>query len=104
MRNYLKILVGLVAVLIRVETAHAQLDNRAFTSSEPGVLRNPDVVPPPIGTLPGLDSTRLQDAEYVQAHTFEKGDLRLALNAFVFFKDNEYFNKIVMATCCTAPS
>ena len=36
MRNYLKILVGFVVVLIRVGEARAQLDNAAFTSPSPG--------------------------------------------------------------------
>ena len=83
MRIYLKILVGLVAVLIRVGEARAQLDNSAFTSLEPG-RKDWDVLPITSNT------------EGVDAHVAaEAGDLRVSLNAFVFFKDNEYFNKIV---------
>jgi hypothetical protein len=95
MRNYLKILVGLVAVLITVGEAHAQLDNRAFTSPEPGVLRDSLARTNEDGTPLTPDSIAQEKAEYARAHTFRKGDLRVSLNAFVFFKDNEYFNKIV---------
>jgi hypothetical protein len=80
MRNYLRILVGIGALLIRVGEARAQLDNRAFTSPEPGRI-HADREPLP------LDSA---------THTAPAaGELRMAMNAFVFFKDNEYFNKIV---------
>ena len=95
MRSYLKILVGLVAVLIRVGEARAQLDNRVFTSPEPGVLRERLGMPNEVGTGEKPDSVNRENAEYAQAHTFQKGDLRISLNAFTFFKDNEYFNKIV---------
>ena len=85
MRIYLKILVSLVAVLIRVGEARAQLDNRAFTSPEPGRSREM------IEVLPVTD-----DMEGVDAHVAPAaGELRVSLNAFTFFKDNEYFNKIV---------
>ena len=95
MRSYLKILVGLVAVLIRVGEARAQLDNRVFTSPEPGVLRERLGMPNEVGTGEKPDSVIRENAEYAQAHTFQKGDLRISLHAFTFFKDNEYFNKIV---------
>ena len=95
MRIYLKILVGLVAVLIRVGEARAQLDNRVFTSPEPGVLRERLGMPNEVVTGEKPDSVDRENAEYAQAHTFQKGDLRISLNAFTFFKDNEYFNKIV---------
>ena len=85
MRNYLKILVGFVAVLIRVETAQAQLDNRAFTSPTPGKSREMIEVPPITDDMEGIDA-------YVAPAA---GELRVSLNAFTFFKDNEYFNKIV---------
>ncbi len=66
--------------------AWAQLDNRAFTSPEPG------------RTKFGKSAT-LADAEDVDtlaSHTApQAGDLRLAFNSFTFFKDNEYFNDIV---------
>jgi hypothetical protein len=81
MRNFLKILVALVVVLIRVESAWAQLDNSAFASPAPGRdwarMAAPDSTASPVGA--GV----------------EGGDVRLALNSFTFFKDNEYFNKIV---------
>jgi hypothetical protein len=95
MRNYLKILVALVAVLIRVESAQAQLDNRVFTSPEPGVLRDTMASTMQDGTPLSADSIAKEKAAYALAHTFQKGDLRVSLNAFVFFKDNEYFNKII---------
>jgi len=95
MRNYLRILVGVVALLIRVETARAQLDNRAFTSPEPGALRDTLMRKPADDLLLTPDSLARERAERIRAHTFRKGDLRLSLNAFVFFKDNEYFNKII---------
>ena len=85
MRNYLKILVGLVAVLIRVETAQAQLDNRAFTSPTPGRSRETTEVLPVTDSMEGVDAYMAPAA----------GELRLSLHAFTFFKDNEYFNKIV---------
>ena len=83
MRINLKILVGLVALLIRVGEVRAQVDNRAFTSPTPG-RRNEEV--PPITESPEGDDASAAPAA---------GELRVALNAFVFFKDNEYFNKIV---------
>jgi len=83
MRKFLKILVGLVAVLIRVEDAQAQLDNRAFTNAEPG-RKGWEI-------LPTTDSTAGTEAHAIPA----AGDFRVALNSFTFFKDNEYFNKIV---------
>ncbi len=85
MRIYLKILVGLVALLIRVGEARAQLNNRAFTNVEPGIkwpslfLGNP------------LHEYKLR----IIAPDSNVGQLRLSLNSFTFFKDNEYFNKIV---------
>ncbi|MDB5235315.1 MAG: hypothetical protein JWR44_2308 [Hymenobacter sp.] len=95
MRNYLKILVGLVAVLIKVETAHAQLDNRTFTSPTPGILRDSLAKAEESITGQGLDSVTKENTTYTLAQTARRGDVRVSLNAFVFFKDNEYFNKIV---------
>jgi hypothetical protein len=94
MGNYLKILVGLVLVLIKVETAQAQLDNRAFTSPRPGR---------PEGHLEmdNLLNEQGKETDSVTANIIRAatpavaGDLRISLNAFTFFKDNEYFNKIV---------
>jgi len=94
MRIYLKILVALAAVLIRVGEARAQLDNRAFTSPVPGRPGSQGE----IGKLLS-DAGKTTDSATVStlraAAPGEAGDLRLALNAFNFFKDNEYFNKIV---------
>ena len=84
MRNYLKILVGLGAVLIRVGEARAQLDNRAFTSDTPGrgrELRD---------SLSATEELRGIGARVAPV----AGEVRVSLNAFTFFKDNEYFNKI----------
>ena len=63
MRIYLKILVGLVAVLIRVGEARAQLDNRVFTSPEPGVLRERLGMPNEVGTGEKPDSVIRENAE-----------------------------------------
>ncbi len=101
MGNYLKILVGLVVVLIRVGEARAQLDNRAFIRPY-DIKKNPE----PEEEVPTnkADSAKAEirmriqaDARYVRALNEEghTGELRLSLNAFTFFKDNEYFNKIV---------
>jgi hypothetical protein len=65
--------------------AQAQLDNRAFTSPRPGLPR--ELV------YCGNDSTLLSRVVYPD--TAKSGDLRISLNAFTFFKDNEYFNDIV---------
>lgn len=81
MGNYLKILAALGAVLIRVGEARAQLDNSAFTDPAPGRdwarMAAVDSVHTGVGGVP------------------VGGDLRLSLHTFTFFKDNEYFNKIV---------
>lgn len=77
--------------------AQAQLNNSAFTSSSPGYYR---VFYHPIdGREEELrlnrvrnDSIRSADSVLV---SHKAGDLRLSLNAFTFFKDNEYFNDIV---------
>jgi hypothetical protein len=82
--------------------AHAQLDNRAFTSPAPGT--RPD----------GYTDVELHlkewgeavsdsiNASVARANSKKKqvaqlspGDLRISLNSFTFFKDNEYFNDIV---------
>ncbi len=86
MRIYLKILVGLVAVLIRVGEARAQLDNSAFTAAKPGEER--------CGDADCLDDGYYRAAAD-NATAPQDGDLRLSLHAFTFFKDNEYFSRIV---------
>jgi hypothetical protein len=84
MRNFLKFLGCVGAVLFMAGQAHAQLDNRAFTSPEPGRSRT---APEPLAAS--------EDAEDVESpKTPQGGELRLSLNSFTFFKDNEYFNKI----------
>ena len=81
---------------MRVGEARAQLDNRAFTGdtlthayhweSEPLL----DSLGKKIsGTH---DDVMVLNSEFKPA---ERGELRISLNAFTFFKDNEYFNKIV---------
>ena len=61
--------------------AQAQVDNQAFTSQEPG--RSRDSLAAPTGRA------------HARASEARAGELRLGLQAFTFFKDNEYFNKIV---------
>ncbi|MET4076673.1 hypothetical protein ABIB44_003948 [Hymenobacter sp. UYCo722] len=99
MRIYLKILVGLVALLISVVEARAQVDNRAFTSPTPGKKEDTLLigkiadVPQRFNDSIEIINAARQVALYPIAPA--AGELRLSLNAFVFFKDNEYFNKIV---------
>ncbi len=103
MGNYLKILVALVAVLIRVETAWAQLDNRVFTSPRPGSKGDTITLPLSITDTWGpskafQDSIRqIIESERQAPHRLsaKAGELRLSTNSFTFFKNNEYFNKII---------
>ena len=96
MRIYLKILVGLVAVLIRVGEARAQLDNRVFTGDT--LTRayhwESETSLDSLGKkISGMhDDVMVLNSEFKPA---ERGELRISLYAFTFFKDNEYFNKIV---------
>ena len=83
MGKFLKILVFFVTVLFTALPGWAQLDNRAFTSPTPGARRTTAT------TAIGLAATA-QDSLAVPA----AGDLRISLNFFTFFKDNEYFNEI----------
>ena len=106
MGKFLKILVSLGAVLFVAVPAWAQLDNGAFISAEPGTswqygrfIRPTKPVTrhefDSLSLLPNAHVISLP-AEYVEAHTsVSSGDLRISLNAFTFFKDNEYFNDIV---------
>jgi hypothetical protein len=89
MGKFLKILVSVGAVLVMASPAQAQLDNRAFTSSEPGVIRAG------VGKQEPSDSVVAAQNRYALTHSAAQGDLRISLNAFTFFKDNEYFNDIV---------
>jgi hypothetical protein len=85
MGKFLKILVSIGAVLVTASPAWAQLDNRAFTSPEPGRNRTNIEVLPVTENMEGLDA-------HVEPN---QGDLKISLNTFTFFKDNEYFNDIV---------
>ena len=85
MEIYPKILVAVGAVLITVGEARGQVNNDAFTSPEPGVRRPP--LSPATPVPEGKFSTARPDSA--------AGQLRLSLRAFTFFKDTEYFNKIV---------
>ena len=85
MTNNLKILVALVAVLIKVGEARAQLNNNAFSNAEPGIHR------PQLFLANPLSERKFRT---IQPDSVA-GQLRLSLSSFTFFKDNEYFNKIV---------
>jgi len=94
MHKFLKNLVALGLVLITVESAQAQLDNRAFTSPTPGGFR--PATSASIGdSEQRRDSLDAEIAGEKGERGIKAGDLRASLNAFVFFKDNEYFNKII---------
>jgi hypothetical protein len=85
MGNFLRILVAVGALLVTAGEAKAQLDNRAFTSPEPGRTK--------FGKTPSL---LLDEPDTATTRAVpQAGDLRIGLNAFTFFKDNEYFNDIV---------
>jgi len=87
-----------MAVLIRVGEARGQVDNSAFTSSSPGG-KSDTLRPGRRGATPKLvyDSaaTPGQRRQALAPAPAEAGELRLAVRSFTFFKDNEYFNKIV---------
>jgi hypothetical protein len=98
MRKFLKILVALVAVLISVVEARAQLNNSAFVNSYPGNTRLVFEYPVDNATpkeIQQIDSVKAIEAKRRDENAHQMGDLRLSLNSFTFFKDNEYFNKIV---------
>ncbi len=98
MGNLLRILAAAGAVLVTVGPAQAQLDNRAFTSPEPGLSRRLQVGAVREVTQQQFDSIQALPkvlSDYEVIHTATGGDLRVSLNAFTFFKDNEYFNDIV---------
>ncbi|MBD2722907.1 hypothetical protein [Hymenobacter armeniacus] len=75
-----------------METAQAQLDNRAFYQEAPGLTRN---------TVYAVDPEhdrkwrRTDLGDTIEIKQPEAGSLLLSFKAFTFFKDNEYFNKIV---------
>ena len=64
--------------------AQAQLDNEAFTGSNPGKASH-------LQPLPGAGESVANDLVLPDSAA---GQLRLSVHAFTFFKDNEYFNKI----------
>ncbi len=99
MDKFLKILVSIGAVLVTAGAARAQVDNRAFVGEQPGT---PRVIS--LTSLAGLPKAQVDSAvaaakrrtdAYNAAHFPVAGNLHLSFNAFTFFKDNEYFNKIV---------
>lgn len=102
MRIFLKILVTLGAVLITVGKAQAQLDNRAFTSPQPGLekyiyregILNPDGINNALVDSVSRENAKLRAQKQLE-ESIHADDLRLSLYSFTFFKDNEYFNKIV---------
>ena len=87
-----------MAVLIRVGEARGQVDNSAFTSASPGGksdtlrLGRREGPPKPVYDSAATPGQRRQALVPAPA---EVGELRLAVRSFTFFKDNEYFNKIV---------
>ncbi len=95
MRNFLKILGWLGAVLITAGPVRAQLDNRAFISPTPGLQSRPRIEECFGCSEKVADSVYAENELFDLARTVTKGDLRISLNSFTFFKDNEYFNDIV---------
>ena len=98
MRKFLRIFWVLLAVVVTGREAQAQLDNSAFTSPEPGraqFIREGNALPPDTSHawhVPQMESDLATQRANLPAH--RPGDVRAAINAFTFFKDNEYFNKI----------
>ena len=106
MGKFLKILVSVGAVLFTAVPAWAQLNNSAFTSPEPGVewsrkktsgILGSTLTPPQADSLAALSDAKGSELteDYFARHAANASDLRISLNAFTFFKDNEYFNPIV---------
>lgn len=89
MRIFLKILVALGLLLSRVGDVQAQLNNQAFVEAYPGrraairLLGHPSH-----GYGPSTAARRPDERD-------STGQVLLALNAFTFFKDNEYFNPLL---------
>lgn len=88
MHNFLKNLVVFGLVLITVESARAQLDNRAFTRDVPGLNRTT------IYTVHSENGLKWR-GDTIEVKQSEAGSLLLSLRSFTFFKDNEYFNKTI---------
>ena len=94
MRNYVLKLLAAVFLSLTAPLARAQLNNQAFTSRTPGLPTSADPTNNPIDNSASLSSLMAGSLPELKAATAAAGDLRLSLRAFVFFKDNEYFNKI----------
>ncbi len=86
MGKFLRILLLSGLVLLSAGQARAQLDNRAFMSEEPGIRR---------GILFLENPLHEYKFRVLQDRRDSLGQVLLSLNAFTFFKDNEYFNKII---------
>lgn len=98
MRKFLKILVSIGAVLVTAAPAWAQLDNRAFTAPDPGNVKYRTILSDDVGQPPKalvMPDTVGIAAASLGRNDHRAGDLHISLNAFTFFKDNEYFNDIV---------
>ena len=106
MGKFLRILLGIGLVLIRVGEARAQLDNSAFISSRPGhkvdtlligitkEIWNGENYTIPKVYSDSIDKINQRRQRSLFSTPAQSGELRLSLNVFTFFKDNEYFNKI----------
>jgi hypothetical protein len=82
MRKFLRIFWVLLTVVVTGRQAQAQLDNRAFASQTPG-KEGWEILP------------MTEDSEGMAAYvTPQRNEIRLQIQSFTFFKDNEYFNKI----------
>jgi hypothetical protein len=108
MGKFLKILVSVGAVLVIASPARAQLDNRAFTSPTPGGAHDtlylktvaPERWSEEVAKQVDKNDRRVDSLNAIikarSAYRLpQTGELRISLNAFTFFKDNEYFNDIV---------
>ena len=85
MRNFLCGWLTFCAALTLTGPAWGQLDNRAFTATDPGRIRQ--------GTAVGaVDSTVAQTDRQAPARA---GDVRISLTAFTFLRNDEYFNHLV---------
>lgn len=85
MRKFFTGLVLFCLTLILAGPAWGQLDNRVFTASDPGKIRQ---------ELDGrvADTTTAQPNRQAPV---QAGDVRISLYAFTFLRNDEYFNKLV---------
>ena len=99
MSKFLKILVSIVAVVVTAGEARAQVDNWTFFGEMPGKLRFISVPCYATSSRAQADSLAASQQLLTNAHNAAHlpvaGNVHLALSAFTFFKDNEYFGKIV---------